>query len=316
MESHRSSNGNSIHAQGPLSKLARALGLLFAYAIAWLILSLVLLATAKFVLGVATESMDAATEMAYEGFFMILAVAILNVLYHFAFKSKEALSGWPNLHGSLRGFGNGALIGLGMSGGMFVLTMLMGGGQFSSDGAPWTAYILRIVPLLFFILISTMGEEWLFRGYPLAMLAKYSSRGWGNLMMAILFAIMHATAEGFNGLVAFNIVIGSLVVGALRFTPGGIPAAWGFHFAWNSLQVLLGSNLTGLDLKIPCLRFSGRGADWLSGGATGPEGSIGATLATILVLGLLTAYFRRKNNTDLPIPTGSKRSEVPIPKES
>ena len=315
MESHRSRDGETVQAQKPLSRIAKALGLLFAYAFAWLVLSLILLGTAKMMLGEAVESMDAATEMVYEGFFMILAVAILNALYHLRFKSKEAISGWPGLNCGLRGFRNGALIGFGMSGGMFALTLLTGGGQFSWGGAHWTEYGLRVVLLLSYILVSTLGEEWLFRGYPLAILAKGTSPGWANLIMAVIFALMHATSNGFNGLVAINIVLGSLVVGALRFTPGGIPAAWGFHFAWNGLQVVLGSNLTGLNLEIPGLRFSGRGADWLSGGATGPEGSIGATLATILVLGFLTAYFRRKNNTDLPIPTGSKRSDIVPPQE-
>ena len=297
-------------ANGAIRRLIKAIGLVLLYGVAWLLVSLSLLPTANIILGDVVESMDDASEMAYEGVFMILAVAIVNLIILCGFKSRAAAAGWPNLRLGVTGFGNGALIGLGMSGGMFVLTLLMSGGEFSVDGNPWTDYLMRVIPLLLFVLVSTLGEEWLFRGYPLTVLANATNAGWANLLMALLFSLMHATAAGFNGLVAFNIVIGSLVVGALRFTRGGIPTAWGFHFAWNGMQVVAGSNLTGLNLQVPVLHYTAKGSVWLSGGALGPEGGIGAALSTLIVLGCMVVYFRRRGIAVLPVPFGRRNPET------
>jgi membrane protease YdiL (CAAX protease family) len=262
---------------------------------------------AKLILGDWVDALDPAGEMAYEGLFTVLAVAILHLIITCGLKSDLARAGWNGLKNSVRGFGHGALVGLGMSGGMFLLTLLTGGGEFSLDNQPWTSYFARVLPVLIFCLVATLGEEWLFRGYPLTVLARATNPGWANLIMGVLFAAAHASSAGFNSLVFFNIVTGSLVVGAMRFTSGGIAAAWGFHFAWNSLQVVLGSNLTGLDMNVPVLHFTGKGADWLSGGALGPEGGVGATASTIVVIGLLVLYFRKRGESSLPLPLpGSK----------
>jgi len=285
-------------------RVVKAIGLVLLYLIAWLTVSIILLLVAKKILGERISSLDAASEMGYEGIFMAFAVAIVNIIFIYSFKLKAAGEGWPGIRSSLSGFGNGALVGLGMSGGMFVLTIIMGGGAFSLDGNSWSEYFLRITPLLLFVLVSTLGEEWLFRGYPITVLAKATNPGWENLFLAIIFAFIHVSSSGFNGLVAFNIVIGSLVVGALRFTKGGIPCAWGFHFAWNGLQVVAGSTLTGIDMSVPVLHYNGKGQDWLSGGALGPEGGVGAMVATLIVLVFITKYFWRKKIYNLPLPFG------------
>jgi hypothetical protein len=42
------------------------------------------------------------------------------------------------------------------------------------------------------------------------------------------------------------------------------------------------------------IHFYGRGPDWLSGGAFGPEGSFGTTLVTIIVLALIWKFLQNK----------------------
>ncbi len=310
MSNHPESESTETAVEGIPLKLAKALGLMLAYGVATLMTILAMMGPMKITFGDAVDFSDGAANMAYEGLFMALAVIILNTVLYYGFKSTAAWAGWPDLRASFKGFGNGTLYGLGMAGGMFALTVLMGGGQFSVDGGPWTAYILRVTPLLFYVLIATLGEEALFRGYPLTLVARATTPGWANLILSVLFAVMHASTVGFNGLVAFNIVIGSLVVGALRFTRGGVPCAWGFHFAWNSLQVVLGSALTSIEMKVPVLHFTGIGEDWLSGGEVGPEGGVGATLSTLVVLAVVAVRFHRRGNHDLPFPLGRNRSDT------
>ena len=159
-------------------------------------------------------------------------------------------------------------------------------------------------PAPFCLLFAALGEEWLFRGYPLTRLAGLLGPGCANLVMAVLFAAAHLTSAGSGPMSSVNIVLGSLVVGALRLTPGGIPAAWGFHFVWNYTQVLCGATLALEDLAIPGVTFAGAGSVLVSGGTFGPETGIGASISTLLTLGLLLRYFRRQGVRDLPIPLG------------
>jgi hypothetical protein len=105
-----------------------------------------------------------------------------------------------------------------------------------------------------------------------------------------------------------NIALGSLALGALRFTPGGIPIAWGFHYAWNFTQVLCGANLSLKEIEVPGITFASSGPPFLSGGEFGPEAGIGATIETCVVLILLVVFFRRQGANDLPIPLGKPRA--------
>jgi hypothetical protein len=161
------------------------------------------------------------------------------------------------------------------------------------------------------LLIAALAEEWLFRGFPLTRLADVFGRGWANLVMALLFALAHFGSSGFNSMAQLNIVLGSLVVGAMRFTPGGIPAAWGFHFAWNFTQVLCGANLSLETIDVPGVTFAASGSAFVSGGTFGPEAGVGATIATIAVLAVLIRWFHRQESQDPPFPFGLGGARVP-----
>ena len=129
-------------------------------------------------------------------------------------------------------------------------------------------------------------------------------------VMSLLFAAAHLGSVGSSALALFNIVIGSVVMGSLRFTPGGIPAAWGFHLVWNCTQVLVGANLSVENLDGPGLVFIQSGPTMVSGWALGPEAGIGATVSTVVVLALLFAFFRRRGSYDLPLPLGKERESL------
>ena len=50
------------------------------------------------------------------------------------------------------------------------------------------------------------------------------------------------------------------------------------------------------------MTFVSTGPDLVSGGVFGPEAGIGATAGTLVVLVLLSKYFRRRGAPDLPLP--------------
>jgi len=237
-----------------------------------------------------------------EGVLTILGIAITNLLLFLAASSSGVTDGWPALRVGLGGFAAGAMAGLVMAGSMLLLTLAFGGGRLLLDANAAGAYLPYVAQLGGILLVASLAEEWVFRGYPLTRLADGLGRGWGNLLMAILFAAAHYGSDGFNPVVMLNIALGSLVLGALRFTPGGIPTAWGFHFAWNFTQVLCGANLSLKEIEVPGITFASSGPPVLSGGEFGPEAGIVATIGTLVVLVLLTILFRRRGARDLPIP--------------
>jgi membrane protease YdiL (CAAX protease family) len=262
------------------------------------------------VLGSKSESSDPIRVIFAIGF-LAVGVASVNWIMARIGHSRLAWSGWPGTRLSFRWFKIGVLVGTCMAVGMMALTAIPGGAGLAVEGREIHQYLVRISALSLGLIVATLGEEWLFRGYPLFKMSQVLGRGWANVFMASLFVAFHWGASGWSWLVAINIFMGSLVVGAMRFTGGGIPAAWGFHFAWNITQIAMGSTLSGDDYGVPMMRFVTEGPAWLTGGSFGPEGGVGATASTAVVLVFLGRYFRRKGVADLPIPRslgGSGRS--------
>jgi membrane protease YdiL (CAAX protease family) len=252
------------------------------------------------------ESGDTRIELLGEGLLTTIGIAITNLLFSRLLRWKEIARGWPGMAPGLVWFAKGGLCGLFMAGVMLLLTIASGGARLSFEAGALGAYLRYAIPLLGCLLVAALAEEWFFRGYPLTALADALGRGWANLLMSMLFAAAHLGSAGSNALVLVNIVLGSLVVGSLRFTPGGIPAAWGFHFVWNSTQVLVGANLSIEEIDVPGATFSQSGSAILSGGSFGPEAGIGSTVSTAVVLVLLFVFFRRQGCHDLPLPLRRK----------
>lgn len=108
---------------------------------------------------------------------------------------------------------------------------------------------------LFAILVQTGAEEVLFRGYLQSHLAaRFKSRMWWLVLPSILFAALHFSPE-YSSVVAIYALLATFAFGImaadLTARTGSLGAAWGFHFANNTLAILLissQSTLSGLAL--------------------------------------------------------------------
>jgi len=295
-----------VSVEVPVKRVGVATLLVLAYVAAVLVVTMLVMGLTKLLIG-DWEAGGPHLELAGEGLLTALGILITSLLARWLCHSHEMFRGWPALGTSLGWFAKGGLAGLLMAGAMLSITLALRGGRlvFGDGGLP--AYLRYVIPLGGCLLVAALAEEWLFRGYPLMQLAGVLGRGWANLAMAVLFAAAHLGSPGVTPLVLVNIVLGSLVVGSLRFTPGGIPAAWGFHFVWNYVQVLCGASLSLENVDVPGVTFAASGGDLVSGGTFGPEASIGATMATIPVLVVLAVYFRRRGLRDVPLPRLTRR---------
>ena len=144
------------------------------------------------------RDLESSVQIAMIGLFVTAGVVLVNLLMVWVGKSELIKAGWPGLRGGVRGFGFGAGLGVAMCIGMLLLTLATGGAHFVLVEGDLAAYLLRIFPLLGCLLLASLGEELLFRGYPLTVFAHALGRGWANLLLAVLFSAAHAAESGFK----------------------------------------------------------------------------------------------------------------------
>ncbi len=145
-----------------------------------------------------------------------------------------------------------------------------------------------------FLLVG-FAEESMIRGYLLFTLARGLNFFWAAILVSILFGVIHATNPGESplGLVAAAAI--GLVFCFSVWLTGSLWWAVGIHAAWDwSQSYLFGVADSGLRIRGHFLETHSNGDIWLSGGATGPEGSAFCLFIVALVaLGLYLAWGRK-----------------------
>ncbi len=179
--------------------------------------------------------------------------------------------------------------GLGLAVGVGLLALLVGalaalgalkfdagmlqGGEAWRQGALWAVACLMI----------GLVEELVMRGYLLAKLTRSIGFRWAAIITSLLFAAAHLTNTGESIVGLVSVLLVGLVLAYSVARTGSLWWAVGFHGAWNWGQsYLFGVGDSGFQSKGTLLTSHPAGPAWLSGGTTGPEGSV----LVILVLAL------------------------------
>lgn len=215
--------------------------------------------------------------------------------------------GWRNegmkrfAEGSLWGFaGMSCLLLLMHTAGVFSYGRFEGlGGQTLYYGLLWG---------ICFILVG-FAEEFGFRGYIQYTLTSGISFWPAALLTSGIFLLAHTGNRGETpvGLAAV-FMAGFLLVVALRRT-GALWFSIGIHLGWDWGQSFFyGVPDSGLITRGHLFEGQAHGVAWLSGGATGPEGSLFALLVELAFVPLILWRFRSSNYPDrqsLPRRPGS-----------
>lgn len=200
--------------------------------------------------------------------------------------------GWDVGRG-VRAWTFGTLVGIGLALVALVL-VLLGNGRVEATGEAVTGYVGRGLVVTALLLPAALSEELLFRGYPLARLSKAAGRVTASAALAVVFALIHLANPERTAFGLANIGLASLMLSAAFFTRGGLWAAWGAHFGWNTGLVLLAdAPVSGVRFDLPMLEYVAGSREWLTGGAFGPEGGLAATVATGAGLALFVWIVRR-----------------------
>ena len=181
----------------------------------------------------------------------------------------------------LAGARRGVLTAQGLATGVAALGLLVGLLLVSGHGVAvvgrigWIAVFHYGAAWLLASLLTGLAEELAFRGYLLTVLTRGVGFWPAAGLTSLLFCVLHGVNAG-ESVIGMAAILGAGLVLALgvRLT-GSLWWSIGFHGGWDYAEnYLFGTHDSGASCLGTLLDFTPRGATYLSGGGTGPEGSL------------------------------------------
>lgn len=154
---------------------------------------------------------------------------------------------------------------------------------------------------LFFI--AAFVEEIIFRGYLIPLIARDFHFMAALIVSSLIFAWVHVTNDHFTWVGFWNIFLGGYWMGLVFMKTRELYTPLGLHWIWNYFQGnILGFGVSGHEVE-SLLTIEQHGADWLSGGEFGMEGSIVSTILLVIVCWWLTKrwYNELSQNNFVPM---------------
>jgi membrane protease YdiL (CAAX protease family) len=198
-------------------------------------------------------------------------------------------------------FWQGCLFGLAEISALIGMVSAFGGYSFGSIALSGRE-LLRwaILWAIFFILVG-LFEEFLFRGYTLFTLAEGVGFWPAAILLSCLFGAVHLDNPGEDWEGAASVVtIGLVFAFALRRT-GNLWFAVGWHASFDFGETFLYSvPNSGVVFEGHLSNASLHGANWLTGGSVGPEGSVFSFVTMGISALAIHLLFPARNNKPAP----------------
>ncbi len=192
--------------------------------------------------------------------------------------------------------GLGLLLGLAVAIAVVAVQAALGAVRWSPEAGSVPAWLTTGAVSFAVLLLPAAAEEAVFRGYPLQALAEAWGSGPALLLTSGAFALLHWTNPSVSAIGLAGIAGAGLFLGALYLRTGSLWWATGAHLGWNwALAFWVDLPVSGLELAdTPYWEGVPRGAEWLSGGAFGPEGSVVGAAGFLLAghLAWRSGFFR------------------------
>jgi membrane protease YdiL (CAAX protease family) len=202
-------------------------------------------------------------------------------------RRPPALLGLGFSRGWLRELVIGLAAGLVVTGAL-VLTLVLSG-SVSLSLTPDLRASFGAFP--FYLVLFTLAaavEEFVFRGYPLQSLAEGSRRWIAGILLCLPFTLGHAYNPDVTMIGVANIFLASVVLVILYFQTRRLWLPISFHLSWNLAQSWLwGFDVSGIKIDNQLFVVTPTGADLITGGEFGLEGSI---LSTVLFVGIVVWF--------------------------
>jgi len=193
----------------------------------------------------------------------------------------------------------GTLLGIGSALAVVGMIYAIGGVRFELDAGRSVGALLTGLYIFLFVALL---EETLFRGFIFQRLLDGIGVWPAQIALAALFAVAHWGSPGMQGnteIVAFlDLFFGAVMLGLAYLRTRSLALPVGLHLGWNWTQGhVLGFGVSGYDFA-GWLKpvFQGK-AEWLTGGAFGPESSVFSPLISLVIIVLL---WRWKGSSKAP----------------
>lgn len=196
-----------------------------------------------------------------------------------------------------RGFGLGGLLfvaALGVS--------ALGGGLAYEPGPAarqgWAA-LGGVLAALLGWLVQGAAEEILTRGWLMGVIGARYRPGLGVLLSALVFTALHGFNNALSPLPVLNLFLFGLLAALYALWEGSLWGIAALHSAWNWAQ----GNVFGLEVSGSqagggvLFNLQATGADWLTGGAFGPEGGLAVTVVLGIGLAFLAWRLRQRSGS-------------------
>jgi len=218
---------------------------------------------------------------------LTLLIAGLLVLRFFD-RRPPALLGLGFSRGWLRELALGLAAGV-VATGLLVLILVATGSVSMALSADLRGSFGALGLYLVLFTLAASVEELLFRGYLLQSLAEGSRRWIAGLLLCIPFTWAHADNPDVTIIGITNIFLAAVILVILYFQTRRLWLPIGFHISWNLAQSWLwGFDVSGIKIQDQLFVMDPTGADYLTGGEFGLEGSaLSLVLFVVLVVWLL-----------------------------
>ncbi len=131
--------------------------------------------------------------------------------------------------------------------------------------------------------IGAAGEELFLRGLLLQLLARSITPFGAVAGTSLAFAVLHGANPGVTYLAQLNTALFGVLFGMAVLRQRSLWLAIGLHLGWNVAQVAMGSNVSGITIRLTGLNLDLHGVEWLNGGSYGMEGGAMASCAALLL---------------------------------
>ncbi|GAA0929748.1 type II CAAX endopeptidase family protein [Pseudonocardia zijingensis] len=226
-----------------------------------------------------------------------LAVAVYAWAVRWTERRRPVEVGAPGAAGAL---GRGVLIGVGMFGFVIVNIWFLGGYRVEGAGS-----VAGAAGLLGFMAAAAVTEELMFRGILFRLVEQRAGTWIALALTGVLFGLSHLPNPNASvwGAVAIAVEAGGMLAAAYAATR----TLWlpiGLHFGWNFAAAgIFGTEVSGNGTPEGLLQGETSGPLLISGGAFGPEGSLYAVLAGVVLTIVFLWLARRRGHL---VPRGGR----------
>lgn len=158
------------------------------------------------------------------------------------------------------------------------------------------AAIGGVILVLIGWIIQGGAEEVLMRGWVLPVIgARY--KAWiGLLVSSLIFPLLHALNPNLSAIALINLALFSVFAGLYAMREGSMWGISAIHSVWNWVQGnFFGFEVSGTNAEGGTLiNLMETGADWLTGGAFGPEGGLAVTIVLVISIAI-TLFWKSKS---------------------